>query len=160
MYKKRLIISIIFAIIFILICANKSNAETSGDYEYDILVHGTADITGYTGNETEVNIPSTLDGREVYSIGDGAFKGNTKIKSVTIPDTVKLVKDDTFMNCTNLSTVNLPNTLKYIYNGAFQGCTSLKTIKIPKMMNIIMIKPYRILFFILLLLSCDGIWIV
>ena len=132
MYKKRLIISIIFAIIFILICANKSNAETSGDYEYDILVHGTADITGYTGNETEVNIPSTLDGREVYSIGDGAFKGNTKIKSVTIPDTVKLLKDDTFMNCTNLSTVNLPNTLKYIYNGAFQGCTSLKTIKIPK----------------------------
>ena len=131
MYKKRLIISIIFAIVFILICVNKSNAETSGDYTYNILNSGSVDITGYTGNETEINIPSTLDEREVYSIGDEAFKGNTKITSVTIPDTVNLIKDDTFMNCTNLTTVNLPNTLKYIYDGAFQGCTSLKTIKIP-----------------------------
>src|SRR5699024_5102363 len=72
-----------------------------------------------------------IDGIKVYSIGDNAFEGNTKITSVTIPSGVKLVKDDAFMNCTNLSTVNLPNDLKFIYSGAFQGCSSLKTIKIP-----------------------------
>ncbi|MCD7797490.1 MAG: leucine-rich repeat domain-containing protein [Clostridiales bacterium] len=47
-------------------------AATSGDYEYTVS-NGTAEITGYTGLETELTIPSTIDGYTVTSIGEDAF---------------------------------------------------------------------------------------
>ncbi len=55
---------------------------------------------------------------------------------ITIPDTVKKIKDYTFYNCTSLTSVTIPNSVTSISNSAFEVCYNLekltiKTEKIP-----------------------------
>lgn len=59
-------------------------AQISGDWRYEIYDGSTATIIGYSGSETEVEIPSELDGHEVTRIGDEAFFECAKLESVTI----------------------------------------------------------------------------
>ncbi len=63
-------------------------AEAYEDYEYEILNDETIKISNYNGSETSVNIPSTIDGKPVTSIGGCAFECCTNLTSVTIPDSV------------------------------------------------------------------------
>ncbi|MCD7797184.1 MAG: hypothetical protein LUG95_06155 [Clostridiales bacterium] len=53
-------------------------AATSEDYEYTVS-NGNAEITGYTGSETESTIPSTIDGYTVTSIEDIKLFTNIRI---------------------------------------------------------------------------------
>ena len=44
-----------------------------GKFEYEVNEDGGVTITKYTGNDTEVVIPSKIGGKKVTSIGDKAF---------------------------------------------------------------------------------------
>lgn len=63
---------------------SSGEALVFGDYGYKILDDGTVEITGYTGSDTELIIPSEIDGKAVTSIGGWAFYGRTGLTSVTI----------------------------------------------------------------------------
>ena len=113
-------------------------------------------ITGYDGELTgDVTIPSKIGDCTVTAIGNSAFDGNEKITSVTIPGTVKEIRQYAFRSCknlkkitlqegvesigyyafagcTNLTEVNLPTTLNYIENLAFRSCVNLEQIVIPE----------------------------
>ena len=59
-------------------CGLSSFAEdegelTCGDYAYQLLEDGSARITAYTGDATELAVPAELDGHPVQEIGDLAF---------------------------------------------------------------------------------------
>src|SRR5205807_177513 len=58
--------------------------------------NGVITITGYNGSGGDVNIPSTLSGLPVTSIGDGAFTSKNSITGVTIPDTVTSIGISSF----------------------------------------------------------------
>ena len=88
-------------------------------------------ITSYYGDDTELTIPSSLDGYPVTSINYGVFSGNTKLKTVTIPNTITGIGNEAFAGCTGLTRVTLPNSLTYIDGYAFAGCTNLTSITIP-----------------------------
>ena len=96
-----------------------------------------AEITGYTGHESELEIPDLVDGITVKSIGRGAFANCTFIKSVFIPDTVRDICFDAFSGCTELENVNIPKSTTYIGNRAFMGCTSLKFVKLHQKIELI-----------------------
>lgn len=66
----------------------ESSGETSGDFKYEILEDGTAEITNYIGSDTELVIPSEVDGYTVTRIGYGAFSGCASLKSIIIPESV------------------------------------------------------------------------
>ena len=102
---------------------------TSGDFSYSL--DGGCTITGYTGSDTDVVIPSELDGYTVLNIGDSAFSGNKNITSVNIPDTVQTINSWSFQNCSNLSNVDFGNSVSYLGSFCFLSCTSLKEIKLP-----------------------------
>ena len=76
-------------------------------------------------------IPSKINGYTVTAIGYEAFKDNTSITSVTIPDSVTLIDEFAFHYCESLKEVNLGKGLKTIDSDAFAHCYALTAITIP-----------------------------
>ncbi len=90
----------------------------------------TASVTGYTGSDTTVTIPSsisvveTTDGETKYyegsqytvtSIADGypgVFQENTTITNVVFPDTLQTIGYDAFRYCNNIETIEYQGTLE------------------------------------------------
>ncbi len=108
------------------------NGNTYTIFTYSLNDENKATITGYRGTAVNVFIPDTLDGYEVIAIGASAFSGNTKIKSVSMADTVTKIEGRSFYNCTTLEVVNLPSELEAIESYAFYNCDNLTAIEIPK----------------------------
>ena len=63
-------------------------------------------------------------------IGDGAFRGETMLRSVTLPDTVTDIGDGAFEDCQHLWRADLPDGLERIGKRAFSG-TRLRELHIP-----------------------------
>ncbi|WP_349948649.1 leucine-rich repeat protein [Lacrimispora sp. BS-2] len=81
--------------------------------------------------ETSITIPETLNGKNVTQIKAGAFKNNTKIKTVTIEAGITSIGDGTFNGCSSLETITFPDTLTSIGNEAFYNCKKLKDVTFP-----------------------------
>lgn len=76
------------------------------DNPYDYPPPKTVTITKYTGTESTVILPSTINSWPVTKIGEDALKDNTTITSVTIPASVTEIGSNAFAGCTNLTIVN------------------------------------------------------
>ncbi|MBQ9472707.1 MAG: leucine-rich repeat domain-containing protein, partial [Ruminococcus sp.] len=108
-----------------------ATAETEGDYKYDVLYDGTAEITKYTGEGGDVTIPSSLGGYIVTSIGAWAFEGLTSLTSIDIPDSVTSIGYEAFYRCSSLTSVTIPDSVTSIGGPAFEDCTGLTSVVIP-----------------------------
>lgn len=86
-------------------------------------------VVKYKGKEKDITIPIYVNGREVQSIMNDAFK-ESDITKVTIPDTVKTILMGAFKDCKDLKEVVMPKGVWSIFNECFKGCTSLEQITI------------------------------
>ena len=69
----------------------------------------------------------------IIKIGHDAFRFCTRLKSITIPQSVKIIDDNAFTNCSGLSTINIPTSgLTKIGECAFYYCYSLEKIELPE----------------------------
>lgn len=110
-------------------------AETTpptSDYTYTITKDDTVTITGYTGSDTVLTVPQTLDGSPVTEIAADAFAEQTKLTSVTLPDGLKKIADDAFFDCTSLETLTLPDSVTSLTGAAFSGCTQAITLTLDR----------------------------
>lgn len=123
--KLKQITSVFLAVIMVFgifaIVPFTASAATSGDFEYKVLNNGTAEITAYKGNASELTIPSELDGYTVTSIGSKSFQKNTSITTLIIPDSVKSIGDSAFSMC-KLTSLTLGDGVTTIELQAFMGC--------------------------------------
>ena len=67
----------------------------------------------------------------VTNIGNGAFSGCNKLKTISIPNNVTSIGDEAFLGCSGLSNINIPNSVTSIGDRAFVACDKLETIGIP-----------------------------
>ena len=104
---------------------------TSGDYQYSLSDDGSAVIVKYTGTETNLTVPTELDGNRVTAIGGYSFESCTSIESVTIPKGITTIGDNAFRFCDKLTTISLPETLTTINNGSFSFCEKLDSVSVP-----------------------------
>ncbi len=151
---------------YLLISEGTSIADLNGYITHNVMLYTSSDgkiVSPCQGTDLHANITSNIytDGvgimafnKPITSIGWGAFKGCTSLKSikipngvtsigssafdgctsltsVTIPDSVIKIGWSTFAGCTSLTSITIPNSVTEIERSAFFGCTSLKSIKIP-----------------------------
>lgn len=93
------------------------------DYSAYELVKNTNEdgyeIAGYNGDETEIYIPSTYKGLPIVSINERAFYGNTTLKKVVIPESIKYIRNGAFYQVPTLSSIAIPSTVEIIEAYAF-----------------------------------------
>ncbi len=109
------------------------SAKSNVNYEYTRnSTTNQITITKYTGDETKITIPSSIDGYKVEGIRDNVFRNLDNLTSVEIPEGVKTIGNSAFYDCNSLSEIKLPESLKTIGNYAFQGCEKLKGIQLKE----------------------------
>ncbi len=101
----------------------------SGNFGYK-LVNTVAMLCDYKGSETELELPSELDGYTLTAVTDGAFANDTKLKKLSLSDTVVNVSDGAFNNCTSLEYVYIGSSVAALSITAFEGCSTLKEIEV------------------------------
>ena len=92
----------------------------------------------------ELIIPDTIEGNPVTSIGDSAFEGCDRLKSITIPDSVTGIGEGAFFNCSSLTSITIPDSVTSIGTYAFFGCSSLRSITIPDSATSIGVRAFAV----------------
>ena len=87
-------------------------------------------VARYKGSASSVTIPAKYAGKPVVAVGENAFKGNTSVRTVTVPASVTSIGASAFAGCTSLSTVTLTNSVTSIGAAAFENCASLSNMRI------------------------------
>ena len=102
-------------------------------YEYSSTNDSNCSIVGLLdSSQTILDLPSiSPEGKTVTKIAARAFKGNTTIEEVIIPDSIKSIGDSSFEDCSNLHKLVLPEKMRDIGNKAFKRC-NLESIVLPK----------------------------
>ncbi len=104
-------------------------SSPTGKFLYTVE-NGEAVITGYTGDDTALTLPSSIDGYTVTRISDDAFSSDT-LQSITVPEGIIKIGWFAFRECSALRTVTLPESVKSIGYSAFPAKTDSFTLICP-----------------------------
>lgn len=120
-----------------------------GDYKYYIYDNGVeryAVMSEYVGSSAQVSVPDSLGvflaRKPVREIGAHAFHQKTFVHSISIPDSVIVIRNRAFNGCESLTDVNVPDGVRSIGEGAFAHCYSLTSINIPDSVTVIEKKAF------------------
>lgn len=79
-------------------------------FQTNDLSANTSEIAGLNRTTLEkLNIPASLNGKTVVSIGTNAFKNNANLEKVILPESVTNIKSGAFSGCNKLKTVLFGN---------------------------------------------------
>ena len=84
-------------------------------------------LVDYNGNADIIELPASINGSlyEIY------FTGNTRLKTVIVPEGITEIGKNAFSMCSNLVEVILPDSILTIGDSAFMDCIALEKINIP-----------------------------
>jgi len=85
---------------------------------------GAVTLTGYSGPDGTVTIPSAINGLPVTSIGQGLFQNDPNLISITIPACVTNLGHGAFSNCPNLASVFFYGNAPAVDASVFSGDTN------------------------------------
>ena len=86
------------------------------DYLFD---SATGTITQYIGNSAYVEVPDTIGGVTVKSIGESAFERCYYIYYLVIPEGVESIGNSAFAHANNIGYISLPSTLRTVGDDSF-----------------------------------------
>ncbi len=104
----------------------KNTEWTYEDFEYE--GQQGLSLTGYSGGDADVYVPAEIDGKPVLKLGDGLFRGNLNVNSVTLSTNVKVIGTETFMGAEKMVCIVTNESLAEIGDRAFSGCANFNSI--------------------------------
>lgn len=147
------IVALLAVAVFLFLGPNAIPETPATDLGYALVEGDHIAIWEYTGEEDAIRIPEKIENFPVTEIEYEAFKGNTQLKKVILPQTLEQLSTEAFadsaleevtipksvtnwgmscfLNTTSLVSVKLEDGLQEIGYAAFMGATSLETISIP-----------------------------
>lgn len=92
-------------------------------------LNGTLTVTGYTGTDTKLRIPESINGKPVTGIADGALQDQAGLTVLWIPDSVTEFGEGILKGCTGLYALHtpLPGDADKAYLGYLYGALSYQT---------------------------------
>ncbi len=81
---------------------------------------------------TTLDIPAEYKGIPVTAIDDYGFKNEKSLRTVTIPDSIKVIGYESFAHCTALQKVEIPNSVTFMDHRAFLNCTNLSELTLSE----------------------------
>ena len=70
-------------------------------------------------------------GNTVKTIGEGAFAGETALETVVFSNSLVSIGAEAFSGCSALTSVEIPNSTESVGNKAFYNCTALNELTVP-----------------------------
>ncbi len=114
------------------------NSDTSGEYSpVSDFRYGNNSATGgirivaYIGNDEIVRIPAEINGKAVTTIEKYAFRDQTNIKEIIIPNSVTEIGRGAFDNCTGLTNIVFPDSVTEIGEFVISGCDGITSVTLP-----------------------------
>lgn len=89
-----------------------------------------AEITGYEGRDTRLEVPTQIEGYPVSCIARKAFLGKKDLYAAALPESVEEIGDWAFANCAGLAEVSLPKREIRFGRVVFKNCGNLKRIEV------------------------------
>ncbi len=102
-----------------------TEAAPASDFSYTVTDGGVT-VTGYSGGESVLVIPDTIEGAPVTGIAEEAFADMGNLKAVSIPESVTAIGIGAFEGCASMTTLRTPvcESPTAPYFGALFGATS------------------------------------
>ena len=102
----------------------------NGTFKYEAdFYNNTCVLKGYLGNDSVVNVPESIDGYRVVSLGSECFLRKTNIVKVNIPSTVKSIRARAFME-SGIREITIPETVTQLSGSAFYKSENLERVVI------------------------------
>ncbi|WP_026494898.1 InlB B-repeat-containing protein [Butyrivibrio sp. WCD3002] len=110
------------------------NGDTVENMIFECLSISEVSLVSYNGKKKKVEVPATIKAKDitykVVEIGDGVFKNNKKITSMTTGKYLTDVGKNTFKGAKNLKTFFFKGKLTTVDKNAFKNINKKATIKI------------------------------
>lgn len=132
--RKKSLAVILLVAMMLPLCMFSANAALLGDGNgmyYQFNGDDTASLAEYKGTNKNVAVPSHIYDTPIVEVYGKAFRKNTNIESVTIPDSVTTLGDLAFYGCTSLKSVELSNSISRIESATFYNCSALEKVVMP-----------------------------
>ena len=86
-------------------------------------------VLKYLDKYGTLNVPTSIEGLPVVSIGDNTFY-ESNLKRLILPEGIQRIGNSAFARCPDLTNVVIPSSVTFIGNKAFYGCTNLQSIDV------------------------------
>lgn len=116
MKRIKIINLLLLSNLFIAPVLMLNSCGTKIEYETNNYLNRCFITAVQSGKTRNVVIPSEYDGKEVYGIGNDAFRGDDKLVNLTLPNTIKEIFG--FRECYNLKNI--------YYNGTIEDWLKIK----------------------------------
>ena len=80
--------------------------------------------------DTNIVIPSYVDGKKVVEIAQDCFKDNEYMKSIYIPSTISVIGARAFYNCDSLESLTIPEGIKRLPKEMAYKCAKLSEVNL------------------------------
>lgn len=136
MKRKRRLFGILLIITALIIMQLPVSEADAATSASDFKIEGST-LVEYRGTDKTVSIPDT-----VKVIATDAFLNNTDVELVSVPDSVTKIEEYAFWGCDNLESIVLGTGMTEIGDYAFANCKGLTKMSVPSCIRSIGIQAF------------------